>query len=707
MVMLAAAPVGLEGQAKLGPYESWMFDAGKFFDLPLLMLEDEATLSAVAEFEQPVDPCALTPGDNGDLQVRIPSIGKLGTSKTRFVPLLLTAIQGSRRRNLLREIGAQDVQGLIVDLIASGKIGAQPAGKIRFNLPVRQLTLNPAAQPAPSPIDRSGASRKPKAIVAIIDQGIPFAHARFRQADGQGTRIDHCWIQSAPSAPGSDLHFGREVTSTQIDQWITDLHGDEDAIYGAAHALGVGDIMPVALAGKYSHGGHVLDSLTGLDTDDIRIIAVDLPSSATWETSGFGTDMFILSAMQFIFDRARVIAESYGIADPLPLVVNLSYGISGGPHDGSGLLEAAFEEMVADRNSRAPTSLVMPSGNMFQDQLFARLTDQHFIDQGDGSKQAELQWLIPAEDRTSTYLELWYPPGTRPEDVQVSVLPPGAGLPANGPLAAKGSDYREANITVQRDANTQIVGQFSIDLHRNTRWRAMVILAPTELSFAPTAPTLPDDIGAPPSGVWTLRIRVPATMTFDAADHGVDCRIQQDISFAQSRTGAKQSYFYDPLYCPYGADGALDSTDHLADGTRIRRFGAVNGLATSASTIVVGGYCDMTAKAAAYSSAGPQSTGTAGAVDLSARTERTIWHRGVVAAGTRSGTSVAQSGTSSAAPMVARSLAESFARQGQAAARTKPAQIATLSAYSTQVTELRDPTSSVQRLGAMMLKAAT
>ena len=35
-----------------------------------------------------------------------------------------------------------------------------------------------------------------------------------------------------------------------------------------------------------------------------RIIAVDLPATSVWDTSGYGKDMLVVSALHYLFDRA-------------------------------------------------------------------------------------------------------------------------------------------------------------------------------------------------------------------------------------------------------------------------------------------------------------------------------------------------------------------------------------------------------------------
>ena len=224
---------------------------------------------------------------------------------------------------------------------------------------------------------------KPIVIAAVIDDGIPFAHAAYRHR--AGTRMDYCWSQGArgAEAPTGAVPFGREFVRAEINEMLAECGGDEDAVY---HRAGLSSRpglppMPLDLAG--SHGSHVLDLAAGRWPEDeaaqVRVIAVDLPPTSTWETSGYGTDMFLLSALHYIFDRAARIAASVGLPDGLPVVINLSFGYSGGPHDRTGFLEAAMDELILARRGHAPTALVIPSGNSFQDRLTALIGNEDFL----------------------------------------------------------------------------------------------------------------------------------------------------------------------------------------------------------------------------------------------------------------------------------------------------------------------------------------
>lgn len=659
---------------RLGPYEHWMFDIGKVFDLPDLMLNDSAHLSAVAEFSAPVsvdDLAGLSStvqANGGQHWIRLPALYQHPGFTTRFLPFLISPVHSSAPDARLLSQNTTAVQDFAAGFGPGEQLPPGATGHFRFNLPIRHecvdrtLPTEPAL-PAPDPALQGAA---PSVILAIIDLGIPFAHAAFRHA--LGTRIDFAWAQSAPSLPTGEVLFGREYHREHIDALVQTHKGDEDAIYAAMDLLSRPGGPPMPLSRMASHGAHCLDLMAGHWPADTaakaRIIAVDLPSSSVWETSGFGKDMFLLSAFHYILNRADMIRQTYGTPD-LPLVINLSYGHSGGPHDGTTMIEAAMAELVTHCNTLAPTTLVMPAANMFQDGLFAHVTDRHFTPDPDepALKQAQLQWLAPPDDRTSSFLECWFPPGFKAADIRLDVTPPGAATAISTDLLPKGSPNVVARPIV---VGGKVVGQLSIDRHRGSRWRVMVALSPTETFATAAQLTLGHQhYGTAPAGLWTLTFRLPVAKTLpevtaSGAVGGIQARIQRDTSYGQGNTGARQSRFIDPADLPYGADGAPAHSDQPA--AMLRRFGSLNGMATAAGTLVVGGQVVATGKSARYASAGQARADSphapvGKAVALSAPTERSHLRPGMLAAGTRSGIWVAASGTSSASPQVARLLA--------------------------------------------------
>ncbi len=618
------------GDDPLGPYERWMFGPGKAFDLPGLRLDASAALSCLAEFASPVShPAASVAGlltaDGITMTQRVPTLW--AGAAQRFVPLLLCPENPTA-------IAAHD-PGRLANLLA-GVAGGGPR-HLRLNFPVRSETIDAAfpapqaSQPAAPGVDPA----RPLIIMAVIDHGVAFAHQALRA--GGTTRMDYCWSQSAPSDGSGAVLFGSEFTRLGIEALHLAHAGDEDAIYRAAGLLGGPGLPPMPLARAHSHGAHVLGTAAGVpaaDAAQVRLIAVDLPSTSLWDTSGFGTDMFLLAAVHYIFDRADKIAAAHG-RETLPVVINISMGWSGGPHDGSGLLEAALADLIAARRAKAATALVLPSGNMFQDMLSATFQDTHFAPAPDGKAQASIGWFVQPHDMTSTFAELWLAPGADPAGTSFSLTAPDGTVTAIGPVAGH-ADVLVAGKTV---------GQIALDRYRGQRWRVTICLAPTDPKAQAPAPC-----GAAPAGDWRITVRRNANQS-----GAVTLRVQRDADHAQGHTGGRQSWLLDPLYRRYDRHGALAQTD--LPGTLVHRVDGLNGLATSPVSLNTGGHVATLAQAARYSSAGP--LGGRG-VDASAPTDRSPALTGIVAAGTRTGSFVALQGTSSAAPRIARELALAF-----------------------------------------------
>src|SRR5262249_27568523 len=146
-------------------------------------------------------------------------------------------------------------------------------------------------------------------ICAVIDDGLPFAHRNFRDVTGTRTRVEFCWLQSGErDERQKSVLFGREYTRGQIEDYIKRFGDDEDALYREARATIDTEGLTSLIARHATHGAHVMDLATGyalergeVPVEEIRIIAVQLPNTIAWDTSGFGKDMYMLSAFHYIF----------------------------------------------------------------------------------------------------------------------------------------------------------------------------------------------------------------------------------------------------------------------------------------------------------------------------------------------------------------------------------------------------------------------
>lgn len=608
--------------------------------------------------------------------------------KLKFVPFVVQEPERPATTDSPDELEHRLVNGLKK---AKSHVQGPDAGQARFRVafPVEadamkpDLPLRPTSPNwRPDPGLRRRIRKKRIVIIAIIDDGLPFAHRNFRDASGQRTRVEFCWLQSARSNPEqTSVLFGREYTRSQIERYIEDFGDDEDVLYHEAGATSDKGEFASMIGRHTTHGAHVMDLATGYaperdeePAEEIRIIAVQLPNVVTMDTSGFGKDMYLLSAFHYIFHRADLIAKKYRIKKPR-LVINFSYGYSGGRHDGEVDVEAAIEELVKLRRSEiGPTALVVPAGNTFLDRMHVEIAGAAIA-----KAPAKLPWRLQPNDRTPSYLEIWFPDKFDASDYTIDAQDPW------GTSCGVLSVGRGRQTVLLYNRAGEPVGQISAEQQKTDSWRVLIVTAPSE----PGDPELPG-IDA---GVWNIVIargegaQVPK--------EAIRCWIQRDSDPLTMRSGARQSYFddlQDERYnfggssCNDGrfvsqASGSLREKDTRA--AFVRRFGSLNGLAAIPSAIAVAGLRlgadpfqlgvgpDSSLKQllpARYSCAGTQRSGwPVVRVSCASMSDRSNILVGTVAAGVRSGALSIMDGTSAAAPFVARKLATVFVTASDAA----------------------------------------
>lgn len=669
-----------------GPYEFWNFGPGRGYAFPILRRKLNY-LTALAD---------LPRGDSGPAPII-----KARRRHRTWVPTLwqcpeLTFLPFVVARPIHQLSGPEDLHEALQDGVEqacaglSGPRAAPASARFRVAYPVADAAMNPEIefrpsepswQPDPDLRKRIGKGKR-VTILAVIDDGIPFAHRHFRDKSGRRTRVEFCWLQSAAAEKDQEsVLFGREYTRSQIEGFVADYGADEDRLYREAGAISDTEGLDSLMQRNGTHGAHVMDLAAGYaeerdeePAEEIRIIAVQLPTTIAIDTSGFGKDMYMLSALHYIFHRADMIAQGYGIDRPR-LVVNFSYGITAGRHDGETELEAAIHELVGlRRKHKGPTALVLPAGNTFLERLHGVIREQSF----DAKGTASFHWRLQPNDRTPSYLEIWFSKNFNPSGYKVELKDPSGRSRLSLEIGAEetGSGDPRTIRPLLNERGEQI-GQVSADLHRGSRrhsdrenlgrWRVLVVMAPSEPED--------DDLPGIEAGKWTIVIgRGPQAKSL--ADNPIHCWIQRDTDPEALRSGSRQSYFEDDDDVRYGDDGALSEEDVAFPSEAgkphpfIRRFGSFNGLATGATSLVVGGYrlgaglgsTIASALPAHYSSAGvtEQQQWPVGQVACSSLSDRSDVLPGTVAAGVRSGSRSFVQGTSSAAPFVARRLATLF-----------------------------------------------
>lgn len=529
-----------------------------------------------------------------------------------------------------------------------------------------------------------------KSVVAVVDFGCPFAHQQFltKSNDNLSSRVRYLWDQeplqtviavSAPAGLGADgswwypvanYQYGRELTSPVMETLFAACsHAgvlDEDKVYSSI----ANSTENSALDARATHGSHVLDLAAGrlnpmassaypaIDAASAAdIIFVQLPRDTVADTSGGSMTMYALDALTYIFEKT---------ADVNNLVINISYGSTAGPHDGSSMLERAMDCLIASEHSKRKgknIKVVLPTGNHFLAQGHGRLT----LNQQ--TPQSALNWQVMPDDATDTFVELWY---------KANVANP-LEVILHSPCGRSRISAKLDNFDVMRNAVGKAVGAIvhSANTPNGESAMALIALAPTHVNRAPHVE----------HGVWKIEIKLTAATQSDIT---VDAWIERDDSLL-GQQGQLQSFFLST-----STERLIDSPDSAADPVKRQTTG--NSLANGAQPIVVGGYVlDSFAPGAtttpfelsAYSAAGPTlNPARADWPNYVAPSDESASCTGLLAAGTRSGVLIRMNGTSVAAPQLARQLLNIW--NATPAAPAAPVMVPVAAAVPVPVRDIRD-----------------
>jgi hypothetical protein len=278
---------------------------------------------------------------------------------------------------------------------------------------------------------------------------------------------------------------------------------------------------------------------------------------------------------------------------------------------------------------------------------------------------AALPWRVLPNGLTASQLEVWLPRRESGTDNRVLIEIETPGGLRSGPL---GEIPGQEVVLYDDDGITTIaVASYSHEVAPTDRGLFLISLRPTE-HLRPVA-TGYGNVPDAPTGVWTVWIyRGPA---YDGED--VEAWIQRnDTPFGYPIRG-RQSYFDECSYLRYdpisGRPVEEDPPIPPAAACHVKRVSLINAIATSCEPIVVGGVYRKETVSAEYSAGGPTWTycddgGLRMGPDVSAVSDDSRIHRGVLGAGSRSGSAFTLSGTSVAAPQIARLAADLAAQAG-------------------------------------------
>lgn len=488
----------------------------------------------------------------------------------------------------------------------------------------------------------------PAALIGVIDHAINVLHERFRAKDG-ASRVAFHWDQGGAYQKDSTVPFGQEWSGVGLTRLLNALGGDDVAGLRKMGALDFTKPGERPLAYRQSHGTGVLDVAAGeapANTDEAtpQILAVSLPPVVARESSGALLTFFYLQAFEFLLARARDLNAKWK-AD-IPLYVNASFGISGGPRLGEHPIDLGMKGLLEDHKAKGgcPVTIVFPAGNR-------NLAQGH----AQGGDTLKTRWHVQPGDRTSNYIDARV---LGKGDVSLSLKAPFASDAVTVELKADTPQFlKVGDAVIGRAILEHVPGE--------TALRLGIALAPTDAQTTGRAVAVP--------GRWELEVSGKGAEEIEAW-------ILRDDSPPGFSDGGRQSYFDDDAYQKYNETTGDIKTRDDNDTDTIQRRGALNAMATEKDRIVIGGYSaaetlrKQTLVPAFYSSAPlpvGRALGVGEAVTVSAISERSRVVPGILAAATLSGGALALNGTSVAAPQAVRALAKGGVGPDQAAAYLK------------------------------------
>jgi len=517
-------------------------------------------------------------------------------------------------------------------------------------------------------VDRYDEGEEPPGslLIGMLDDGCPFTAAHFLNvlsAGGVSTRVRGIWDQNQDKQPVTingrdfgmplgDFRFGLEYRrdfaspppgQIGIDEWIG-LHStppnsiDEDHCYA--------DAGFTSLKYRESHGAHVMDVLAGRIPTSSRIGPFppgDRRDPPSWKPGIDAASSAEVVFVQFSEDNIRdatgvwlpyyvVCGILYVLSFAKPFVtrrviINLSYGPTTGPHDSLALLEMAMSALVAyydGSNGKPRLEIVLPAGNSY-------LTEGHVVfrrhlNQPD---HVEWTWRLPPDNSVLCFSEVWMKTADA-SNVSVTLISPSG-------------DYYTSTTPTTSPAGVAGPIPWTIE---DSMWRLQV--KPTIASAGLVAE----------HGDWTISI---AGIPYFAEVHAYVARSDPNMGV---RTGARLSRFVDPEWeQARSASASCTRVNGEFDksGSRIHRFGTLNGIATAqdARVHVAGGYVILDGRKSLYSSAGPaRPPSPRRGPDYVLPCDESYALQGIRAGGTRSGSVFRLIGTSTAAPQLARHVAD-------------------------------------------------
>lgn len=256
-------------------------------------------------------------------------------------------------------------------------------------------------------------------IIGIIDSGFDFTHPTFRSS-ADNLRIVRVWEQSSEDGtPPAGFTYGTEL-SNQAD--ILEAEGSSNA-------------------NEDSHGTHVAGIAGGSGFLTNGVYTGIAPESELVFSTYLEANSTIADAANYIFTYAQSVNK--------PAVINMSLGGHIGPHDGTSLLDQAFDQLVGPGKI-----LVGAAGNEGSNKLHLHAE----LNNNTIKTHAEFQGENPLQGQGR--IETWGDVGTEYE-ISVTFLNAGTGINWSTPFVSSNiSGVNEYHLIQNND--TLASTQFSV-----------------------------------------------------------------------------------------------------------------------------------------------------------------------------------------------------------------------------------------------------
>lgn len=493
-------------------------------------------------------------------------------------------------------------------------------------------------------------------VIGVIDDGIPYLHGALGRIDDScppQSRALGVWLQSFRNLKNN----GTPLVAGQILKPCDIVPGecDERASYRAKNSELYLRTDTKTSDHAASHGAHVLELACrdlARDLPELRVAAVQLPPASVLDTSGKRLDHNILQGVRWIMARA-LRREGAQANDRVPLVINVSFGTSAGPKDGTGFLEEALRDEIRRYQTWArllgfgtsPMRVVMAFGNGYRESTVSVFNV--------GPDEPEtIEWRVQPDDRTASYLEIRLPASA---STRLSVRSPGGECLSYVCIGEK----QDVDIKIKDVVMGRLYRQSNEGSGSHAVASYVVALRPTRF---PEDELMPASVGA-----WEVEVCADTPAQ-------VIAQVQRDDTPFNYRPNGRQSYLSDPRaaeldgevrsYIMPGPDAPITRRGtHSEQISPSQRPPGAPPQVDSDGLYAVGAVyarpwrygCPPMARYSAAGSSDPGWTNTA-APSLSAAGEESHGYPGILGTGVVTGSTARLGGTSVAAPQVAREL---------------------------------------------------